>query len=135
MLYKKTSVELIVIANGADAVIGELNEALDLLEKQHTVFGGESRQSLSSTRGFGEDRHWHIQWPRVNRSPLLSGQRVRTLRPRSALSSDVSRFGPPRPQSTHQTRSSWLRSRADVGLCARGSNLSAWWRIHFSLCP
>jgi hypothetical protein len=40
MLYKKISVELIVIADEAEAVIGELNEALDLLEEQHTVFGG-----------------------------------------------------------------------------------------------
>jgi hypothetical protein len=40
MLYKKINVELIVIADEAEAVIAELNRALDLLEERHTVFGG-----------------------------------------------------------------------------------------------
>ncbi len=40
MLYKKINVELIVVADEAEAVIGELNGALDLLEEKHTVFGG-----------------------------------------------------------------------------------------------
>ena len=41
MLYKKINVELIVIADEADAVVAELNVALDRLEERHTLFGGE----------------------------------------------------------------------------------------------
>jgi hypothetical protein len=40
MLYKKINVELIVIADQAEAVIAELNDALDRLEERHTLFGG-----------------------------------------------------------------------------------------------
>jgi hypothetical protein len=38
--YKKINVELIVLANEADAVVGELNAALDRMEERHTLFGG-----------------------------------------------------------------------------------------------
>jgi hypothetical protein len=41
MLYKKINVELIVVADEAEAVIAELNTALDRLEQKHTLFGGE----------------------------------------------------------------------------------------------
>jgi D-ribose pyranose/furanose isomerase RbsD len=41
MLYKKINVELIVVADEADAVVVELNAALDRLEEKHTLFGGE----------------------------------------------------------------------------------------------
>ena len=41
MLYKKINVELIVAADEADAVVVELNAALDRLEEKHTLFGGE----------------------------------------------------------------------------------------------
>jgi len=41
MLYKKINVELIVVADEADAVVAELNAALDRLEQKHTLFGGE----------------------------------------------------------------------------------------------
>jgi hypothetical protein len=40
MLYKKINVELIVVADEADAVIAELNAALDRMEERHTLFGG-----------------------------------------------------------------------------------------------
>ena len=40
MLYKKISVEVIVIADEAEAVVAELNAALDRLEESHTLFGG-----------------------------------------------------------------------------------------------
>ena len=39
MLYKKINVELIVVAE-ADAVVVQLNAALDRLEEKHTLFGG-----------------------------------------------------------------------------------------------
>jgi hypothetical protein len=40
MQYKKISFELIVVADEADAVVAELNAALDGLEERHTLFGG-----------------------------------------------------------------------------------------------
>lgn len=40
MLYKKVNVELIVLADEADAVVAGLNAALDQLEERHTLFGG-----------------------------------------------------------------------------------------------
>jgi hypothetical protein len=41
MLYKKISIELIVVADEADAAVAELSAALDRLEETHTLFGGE----------------------------------------------------------------------------------------------
>ena len=40
VLYKKINVELIVVADDADAIIEELNAALDRLDEGHTIFGG-----------------------------------------------------------------------------------------------
>lgn len=40
MLYKKINVELMVVADEADAVVAGLNAALDLIEERHTLFGG-----------------------------------------------------------------------------------------------
>lgn len=40
MLYKKINVELIVVADEADAVVAQLNTALDQMEEKHTLFGG-----------------------------------------------------------------------------------------------
>ena len=40
MAYKKINLELIVFADDAEAVVGELNAALDKLEERHTLFGG-----------------------------------------------------------------------------------------------
>jgi hypothetical protein len=40
MLYKKINVELIVVADEAEAVVAGLNAALDRLEEKHTLFGG-----------------------------------------------------------------------------------------------
>lgn len=64
--YKKINVELIVFAEDADAVVGELNTALDGMEEKHTIFGGEietvavkhsggrKRSALRHTRSAGE---------------------------------------------------------------------------------
>ena len=41
MLYKKISIELIVVADEADAAVAELTAALDRLEERHTLFGGQ----------------------------------------------------------------------------------------------
>ena len=51
MLYKKINVELIVVADEADAVIAELNTALDRLEQKHTLFGGEIETVAFEHRG------------------------------------------------------------------------------------
>jgi hypothetical protein len=40
MLYIKINVELVVVADEADAVVVELNTALDQMEERHTLFGG-----------------------------------------------------------------------------------------------
>ena len=40
MLYKRINVELIVIADEAEAVACELEAALDQIEEKHTLFGG-----------------------------------------------------------------------------------------------
>ena len=66
MLYKKIDVELIVPADDAEAVIAELNAALDRLEEGHTIFGGgieavavnhreaRKRSALMYTKAAGE---------------------------------------------------------------------------------
>jgi hypothetical protein len=40
MRYKKISMEVIVVADEAEAVVAGLNAALDRLEESHTLFGG-----------------------------------------------------------------------------------------------
>ncbi len=40
MLYKKINLELVVLAEDAEAVVAELNLALDHMEEKHTLFGG-----------------------------------------------------------------------------------------------
>lgn len=66
MLYRKINVELIVMADDAEAVVEELNAALDRLEEGHTIFGGgietvaverrgtRKRSALMHTRAAGE---------------------------------------------------------------------------------
>jgi hypothetical protein len=66
MLYKKINVELIVVADEADAVVADLNAALDRLEEKHTLFGGgietvpvehpgtRKRSALAHTMAAGE---------------------------------------------------------------------------------
>jgi hypothetical protein len=41
MLYRKINLELIVVEDEAEAVVEELNAALDHLEQGHTIFGGD----------------------------------------------------------------------------------------------
>lgn len=64
--YKKINVELIVFANDAEAVAAELSAAIDRIEEQHTIFGGDietapvqhsgtrKRSALRHTREAGE---------------------------------------------------------------------------------
>ena len=41
MDYRKINVEIIVFADEADAVVAELNSAIDRLDNVHTIFGGD----------------------------------------------------------------------------------------------
>ncbi len=66
MLYKKINVELVVVADEAEAVVAKLNTALDRLEEKHTLFGGgietvdfkhretRKRSALAHTMAAGE---------------------------------------------------------------------------------
>jgi len=49
MLYKKLTIDLIVPADEAEAVIAGLNASLDVLEDKHTLFGGGLKPLMSST--------------------------------------------------------------------------------------
>lgn len=41
MRYQKINVEIVVFPEEADAVVAELNSAIDWIEEGHTIFGGE----------------------------------------------------------------------------------------------
>lgn len=41
MGYQKINVELIVFSDEADAIVAELNSAIDRLEEAYTIFGGD----------------------------------------------------------------------------------------------
>lgn len=49
--YKKINLELIVLADEADAVIAKLSSALDRLEVEHEIFGGEIETVTVEHRG------------------------------------------------------------------------------------
>ena len=51
MLYKKINLELIVPANEAGGVIGELGKALDRMEERYTLFGGGTETVLIEHSG------------------------------------------------------------------------------------
>jgi hypothetical protein len=40
MGYQKINVELVLVSEEADAVVAELNSAIDRLEETYTIFGG-----------------------------------------------------------------------------------------------
>ena len=50
-IYKKINLELIVMADEADTVIAKLNSALDRLEVEHEIFGGDIETSTIEHRG------------------------------------------------------------------------------------
>ena len=66
MQYKKINIELIVVADEAEAVVEDLNATLDRLEEKHTLFGGgietvaiehpgtRKRSALAHTMAAGE---------------------------------------------------------------------------------
>ena len=41
MGYQKITIELVVFSDDADAVVAELNSAIDRLEEAYAIFGGE----------------------------------------------------------------------------------------------
>ncbi len=64
--YRKINVELIVFEEDANAVVAKLSSAIDRMEEEHTVFGGEietaavehsgkrRRSALAHTREAGQ---------------------------------------------------------------------------------
>lgn len=73
MRYKKLNIELIVFADEADAVVAELNAALDRVEEKRTLFGGgieavafehsgtRNRSALAHTIAAGETVAGHVR--------------------------------------------------------------------------
>jgi hemin uptake protein HemP len=51
MRYKRINLELIVPADEADAVVTDLNAALDRIEEQHTLYGGGTETVLIEHSG------------------------------------------------------------------------------------
>lgn len=51
MLYKKISLELVVPADEAEAVVAGLNASLDRLEEKHSLFGGDIETVAFEHRG------------------------------------------------------------------------------------
>lgn len=49
--YKKIKVELLVIAKEADVVVAKLNSAIDRLEEEHEIFGGDIETEVIQHRG------------------------------------------------------------------------------------
>ncbi len=43
MGYQKINVEMVVFSEEVDAVVAELNAAMDRMEEMHTIFGGDIR--------------------------------------------------------------------------------------------
>ena len=83
MLYRKINVEVIVVADEADAVVLELNAALDALEEKHTIFGGGIENVACRASGnaeeVGADAYyggWRDRGWRCESSGWKSGRRV-----------------------------------------------------------
>ena len=53
MGYQKISAELIVFSEDADAVVAELNAAIDRIDETHTVFGGDVESAPVEHNGTG----------------------------------------------------------------------------------
>lgn len=51
MGYQKINVELVVFSEEAEAVVEELNSALDRMEETHTIFGGDIETAPVEHRG------------------------------------------------------------------------------------
>jgi hypothetical protein len=51
MAYRKINVELVVFSEEGDAVVAELNSAIDRLEETHAIFGGGVESSLVEHSG------------------------------------------------------------------------------------
>jgi hypothetical protein len=67
MLYKKINVEPIVATDEAEAIVAELNAALDRLEERPALFGGGIETVAAAHPGTRRDRHSRIRRPQVRR--------------------------------------------------------------------
>ena len=77
MLYKKINVELIVVADEADAVVAEWNAALDRLEERHTLFGGGIETAAFEHAGTRKRSPLAHTITSGETAPLLSGLHAR----------------------------------------------------------
>ena len=51
MVYRRITVELVVLADEAESVVAELNSSLDRMEETHEIFGGGIEVSTVSKSG------------------------------------------------------------------------------------
>ena len=51
MGYQKINVELVVFSEESDAVVADLNSAIDRIEETYTIFGGDIETSPIEHRG------------------------------------------------------------------------------------
>jgi hypothetical protein len=72
MLYRKINIELIVVADEAEAVVGELNAALDRVDERHTLFGGGIETVAIEHPGTRKRSALAHPWLQRRRSLLLS---------------------------------------------------------------
>jgi hypothetical protein len=84
MLYKKINLELIVPADEADAVIVELNDALDRMEERFTLFGGGTETVSIEHSGTAESPRFRIPLRQVKRRSQPS-RLLRTAYPRRCI--------------------------------------------------
>jgi hypothetical protein len=79
VLYKKINLELIVVADDADAVVAELNAELDRMEEKHALFGGGIETMAfehSGTRKKSALRHTIAAGNTVARAMKVAGKSV-----------------------------------------------------------
>jgi len=89
MPYKKINVELIVAADGAEAVVAALNSLSRSVGREaRTLSVVKSRLWRSSIGEHGSDRRSHTQSRQESRLPWLSGPPERTWCLPSAQSSE-----------------------------------------------
>jgi hypothetical protein len=79
MGYQKINVQLVVFSDEADAVVAELNSAIDRLEERHIIFGGDVETAPvehSGTRRKSALRHTHDAGNTAASAVKLAAQRV-----------------------------------------------------------
>lgn len=79
MGYQRINVELVVFAEEADAVVAELNAAIDRMDETHTIFGGAIETAAvehSGTRRRSALRHTLDAGSTATSAVKLAAQKV-----------------------------------------------------------